>query len=111
MNQDVGDDHFVVQLGMFAFVAWILICTDVVPGTAVEPSLLHLGDVVRGKVVTQSVSCVHGRPERAALRMNSNAHRIANTPGKYPQRRAVGVRFENVGSVKLGWIVIGVVVV
>jgi hypothetical protein len=43
-------------------VTGILICPDVVPGPAVEPTFFNPGDVVRDKVIAEAVSLVDRGP-------------------------------------------------
>src|ERR1700724_1836804 len=51
LQEYVGDQNFVFQLGMFALRARILMAADVPPGPAVEAAFLDVRDVVGDEVV------------------------------------------------------------
>ena len=67
LQQHVGDDHRVLQVGVLALVPRILIAADVVPGPAVEAALLDVRDVVGDQVVAQLVALVDRRPQLARV--------------------------------------------
>src|SRR5947208_3063705 len=94
---------------MLALVPGVLIRADVVPGPAIEASLLNVGDVIRWQIVTELVALVNRSPQFPGLRIYGDADRIADAPGIDAQSRAVGVRFQDVGPVVLDRIVVGVV--
>src|SRR5947209_3142856 len=109
LHKHVGDDYFVLQLGMLALMAWILMAADVIPRPAVEASVLDVGNVLRGKIVANVVAFVDGTPRLARFGINGNAHAIANTGGEDAASGAVGIEFEDVGTLKFHAIVVGIV--
>src|SRR2546426_12472262 len=94
---------------MLAPVPRVLVCADVVPGPAIEASLLNVGDVIRREIVTELVALVNRSPQFPGLRIYGDADRIADAPGIDAQARAVGARLQDVGPVVLHRIVVGVV--
>src|SRR5207302_8732922 len=94
---------------MLAFQAWIGVAADVIPGPAVESSVLNVGDVIRRQIVAQVVALIDRAPKFASFRLHGNADRIANAPGKHAFSRSVRVEFQDVGTVILGGIIIRVV--
>ena len=67
LQEHVGDDHLVLQLGVLSLVPRVLVRAEVVPGPAVEAALLDARDVVGHEVVAQPVALVHRGPELAGL--------------------------------------------
>ena len=59
LHENVGDNHFVLQLGMLALTPRILVAADVVPRPAVEASVLNVCDVFRWKIVSDIIALVH----------------------------------------------------
>src|SRR5207244_13152138 len=94
---------------MLAFQAWIGVAADVIPGPAVESSVLNVGDVIRRQIVAQVVALIDRAPKFASFRLHGNADRIANAPGKHAFSRSARVEFQDVGTVILGGIIIRLV--
>ena len=59
LHENIGDNDLVLQLGMLALMAGILVAADVVPRPSVEAALLNVSDVLRRKVVADIVSLVY----------------------------------------------------
>ena len=111
LQQHVGDDGRVLQLGMLAPVARILVAADVVPGPAVEAALLDVRDVVGDQVVAQLVALVDRRPQLARTRMHGDPDGVAD-PGRVDAATAaVGRELEHVGALLLGGRRVRIVVV
>src|SRR5438105_4669593 len=94
---------------MLAPVPRVLVRADVVPGPAIEATLLNVGDVIRREIVTDCITLVNRSPQFPGLRVYGDADRIADAPGIDAQSRSVGVRLQDVGPVVLDRIVVGVV--
>ena len=82
LQEHVGDDRLLLQLGALALVARVLVRAEVVPGPAVETALLDMRDVVGHEVVAQGVALVHRRPELAGLRMGGQPDGVADAVGE-----------------------------
>ena len=78
LQQDIGDDDLVFELGVLAFVAGVLMGADVLPGPAVEAAVLDVGDVVGNEVVAEGVALVDGTPELAGVGIDGEADGVAN---------------------------------
>src|SRR5271167_357194 len=52
MKDDIRRNDFVFQLGMFAFVARVLMAAHIPPGPTVKTAVLHVGDIVGNQIVT-----------------------------------------------------------
>ena len=109
LEEHVGHDHFVFQLGMLAGVARVLMAAGVIPGPAVEAAFLHVGDVVGRQVVAEQVALVGRAPEVAGLGLNRFADAVADAGGVDALAGAVGIEFEHVGAIDFAGIVVGVI--
>ena len=98
LDEHVGHDHLVLQLGVLALVPRVLVGADVIPGPAVEAAFLDVGDVVGHQVVAQPVALVDRGPELAGLGMDRQADGVADARGEDPLVLAVGVEGQDVGT-------------
>ena len=81
MEDYVGRDDFVLQLGMLPFVTRILVFAHVPPGPAVEAALLHMSDVVGHQVVTQPIAFIDGTPQLTCFWLDCQANAIPDAIG------------------------------
>src|SRR5207248_8735420 len=109
LHQDVGNDDLVLQLRVLSFMTRVLMAADVIPGPAVEASILDVRDVLRRKIVADVVTFVDGTPRLARFGIDGNSDAIANAGGEDAASRAIGIELENVGAFGLRGIIVGVV--
>ena len=105
LDEHVGHDHLVLQLGVLALVARVLVGAEVIPGPAVEAAFLDVGDVVGHQVVAQRVALVDRGPELAGLGVDRQADGVADARGVDPLVLAVGVEGQDVGPALLALVV------
>src|SRR5216684_1395434 len=94
---------------MLPLMARIVISSDVVPGPSIEAPFLDVGDVIRRQIVPELVAFVDGSPQLAGLRVNRNAHRIADAARINAKTGSIGICLENIGAVVLARIVVHVI--
>src|SRR5580692_4795469 len=102
LQDDVWSKDLFPELGMFALMSRVLVAAHIPPRPAVEPPVLHVGDVVRDQVIAECVALVHRAPECAGLRIDGEpASGIANAIGVDPHARTVGAIFQDIGAILL----------
>src|SRR5262245_13739342 len=94
---------------MLVLQAWVLVLSHVVPRPSIKSAILNVGDVIRNKVIPQPVPLVDGAPKLSSLPVHGNSYRIAYAGRIDPDFASVWIEFENVGSVILGLVVVGVI--
>ena len=109
LQEHIGNDHFIFQFGMLAFVPRVLIAAGVIPGPAIKAAFLHVSDVVGRHIVAEGVAFVGGAPEIARFRLNRFANAVADAGGVDAHTGAVGIELQHVGAAHFGGIVIGVI--
>src|SRR5271166_5354155 len=102
LNENVGNNHLVLEFRVFSLVPGVLIRPKVVPWPAVETAFLDVGDIVGHEIVTQPVALVSRSPELPGPGMNRQAHGIANARGEGPLVLAVRVEGENHSAALFG---------
>src|SRR2546423_6367511 len=101
MENHVGRDDFVLQLGMFALVPGILMTAHVPPRPSIKATLLYVSDVIRDEVVPKRVALVYGTPQLTGFRIDGESRGIANAIRVYAHIRAVRIELQNVRTVLL----------
>src|SRR5438445_13036249 len=80
LHEYIGNDHFVGELRMFSFVAWIGVVAEVKPRPAIEATGPHTADVIRRQILADFISLVRAHPELVAVRTKCDSHCIADSP-------------------------------
>src|SRR5579871_4064852 len=70
LQDHIGGDDLVLELRMFSLMARIGVAAHVIPGPAVEASVLHMRDVVGHQVIAQPVALIDRAPQLARLWIN-----------------------------------------
>lgn len=70
LKQNIGNNDLALQLRVLAFVSRIPMTADVIPRTAVETTVLHVGDVIGSEVVAEFVPLIDRAPDLATPGMN-----------------------------------------
>src|SRR4029077_4616357 len=109
LHEDVGHDHLVLQLGMLALVARILVAADVIPGPGVEASILDVRDVLGRKIVANVVAFVDGTPGLARFGIDGNSYAIANAGGEDAASGAIRIELQHIGAFEFRGIIIDIV--
>src|SRR6185437_4084114 len=79
LDQHVGNNDFIFQFGMLAFVTRILMSANVIPGPAIEASVLDVSDVIRRQIVADLIPLVYRAPELSRFRIDRLPHAVANS--------------------------------
>ena len=79
LDEQVGDDDLVLQLGVLAGVARVLVRTEIEPWPAVEAAILDARDVVGREQIAELVALVRGAPELAGFGIHGEADGIADS--------------------------------
>ena len=99
-KQHVGNNGFVLQFWMFSFMARVLVGTDVPPGPAIEPTFLHMGNVVRNQIISERVPLVYGAPQLTGFRIKGEAtSSVANSVGIDPHVCTGWTELEDVSAI------------
>src|SRR5580704_14017622 len=93
---------------MLALVARVLMLADVVPWPAIKAVLLDARDVVRRKIVAQSVTLVDRAPQHASLRLNRQSHGITNAGSINAKPGPVRIILQYIGTMLFKFIVVDV---
>ena len=101
LQKHVGNNHFVLQLGMLALVPGVLVIAHVIPGPAVESIFLHRTDVIGDKIIAEFVALISPSTELASSRIDRNAYRIANSRRIDLYGLAVRGELQDIRAVKL----------
>src|SRR5258707_5624852 len=110
LQQYVGRDFLILQFRMLPLMTGVLMAADVPPRPAVKTAFLHVGDVIRNKVVAEAVALIYGAPQLASLRTRCNSTaRIANAVGVDTQPAVRRIAHENVGAILLSRSGIGII--
>ena len=109
LQEHVGIKHPGAQVRVFILVARVDVAAHVIPGPTVEAAILHMGDVIRGQILAESVSFIDRCPQLSGLGMDSNTNRIADARGVDALTRSVGIELEDVGPVIFDGIIIRIV--
>src|SRR5260370_16133324 len=94
LQEHVGNNDFIFELGMLAFVARVLVAAGVIPGPSVKAAILNVSYVIRRDVVAERVALVGGTPEVAGFRLDGFANAIANPGGVDAHAGAVGIELQ-----------------
>src|SRR5205085_1064078 len=91
LEQDVGNDDLVLEVGPLALVARVFVRADVIPGPAVEAAFAHARDVVGRQIVAEPVALVGRAPQVAGGRMHREAGAVADASGENLLVLALGI--------------------
>src|SRR5580704_103313 len=94
---------------MFACMPRVLMIACIPPWPPIKTAVLDVRDVVGNKVVTQCITLVYGAPEFAGGGVDRQAYRVANTVGKDAHPRAVRIEFQNIGTIFLPRMGVGII--
>src|SRR5690242_7884037 len=83
LDQHVGDNHFVSELGMSAFMPRVRMVTSVEPWPAIKSARLHSADVIGRQIVAEFVPLVSAHPQFIGFGSKGDSDRITNSPGEY----------------------------
>ena len=101
LQQHVGHDDLVLEVGPRALVARILVRADVIPGPAVETALAHPGDVIGRQVVAETVALVGRAPQIAGGRVHGDADAVADAGREHLLVFSLRIEHEDAGAVGL----------
>ena len=98
LQQYIGHDRLILQLGMLARMPRILVRPQIPPRPSIKPAFLHMRDVVGHKVIAQRVALIHRAPQLPGLGIDlKRPARIANPGGIHLQLAIIGITPQNVG--------------
>src|SRR5664280_1224753 len=109
LKQDIWDKDFSSQFGMFAGMTRVLMIAHVIPRPSIEAALLHVGDVVGNKIIAKGIAFIHRTPELAGFGVHRQPYWIANAGSVHMQVAAVRIGGENVSTVLLTGMSVGIV--
>src|SRR5450432_3023937 len=99
LQQNVRNDDFVLEFGMFARMPRILMRAGVPPWPTVEAAILHVSDVVGNKVVTQRIALVYGTPEFSGSGIDGQPDRVANAVSVDAHVGTIRTKLQNVSAI------------
>src|SRR5262249_52388074 len=78
----------------------IFVCADIIPGPPVEAAFAHARDVIRWKIVSQTVTFVGRAPEIAGRGIYRHADAIANAARVNAPALTFRIEHEDIGALE-----------
>src|SRR6516164_6197871 len=97
LDQHIRYDDLVLQVGSLTAMMRVFMPSDVVPRPSVESAVAHAGDIVRGKVVAETVAFIGRAPQLSGHRIDRHTHAVADTSGIDPKLAAIRIELQHVG--------------